>query len=262
MSSRDRPPEHGHGRQQDLVGSSAGEHLREVRRDERAEVDPKLFRLVEPERARARSPRATRCPPPAPHRPRPAGGNSSQRGRGLIGPRMRGSVGTARHEGPAPAARRHPTGRSRRIRTWPICNFVTKAHRRDAIDTTAVDVRPVGAPQVLEVPAPTAVGHDRVLGRGERVIDDDRVVDVPAERRDDVETEGVALGRLTARRLQDDQPARPIGGLPSSGPQVAQQGADDPEEEEVQQAAGRAAAPPTRPGGTRPSAGTPRRPRR
>ena len=100
---------------------------------------------------------------------------------------------------------------SRSLETHPDLadlQLVTEAHRRDAVDATAVDVRPVRAAEILEVPAPAAVGQDGVIGRRERIVDDDRVVDVAPERGDDVEPERVAGRRLAARRLEDDQAAR------------------------------------------------------
>ena len=86
--------------------------------------------------------------------------------------------------------------------------LVAEAHRRDAVDAPAVDVRAVRAAEVLQVPAPASIGQDGVVGRRERVVDHDRVVDVTTERGDDVEAERMAGGRLAARRLEDDQPAR------------------------------------------------------
>src|SRR6266849_4242551 len=91
--------------------------------------------------------------------------------------------------------------------------LVAEAQRGHPVDAAAVDVRAVGAAQVLDVPAPSAVGQDGVVGRGERVIDDDRVVDVAPEWRDDVETEGLPGGRLAAWRLEDDEAARSGAGF-------------------------------------------------
>ena len=72
-----------------------------------------------------------------------------------------------------------------------------------------------------------------MVSRCERVLDDDRVVDVTTERRDDLQAERLAGGWLTTRRGEHDQPARSFSGFPGRRPQVAQQGADDPEQEQV-----------------------------
>ena len=153
--------------------------------------------------------------------------SSSQRGRGRIGPSTRGSaVGRARR---AAAGVRHVSARSSRIRTWPIWSSSPKPDRCDAVDPPPVDVRAVGAAEVLEVPATPAVRQDGVIGRRERVVDDDRVVDVSTERRDDVETERMArdgspLGdssttsrpgrsagsRAAARRSRSKRPDDPV----------------------------------------------------
>jgi hypothetical protein len=52
-----------------------------------------------------------------------------------------------------------------------------------------------------------------VLRGGERVLDDDGVVDVSPERRDRIEVERATRLRVTARGVDDDQPAERRSGL-------------------------------------------------
>src|SRR5436190_17305293 len=74
-----------------------------------------------------------------------------------------------------------------------------------------------------------------MLGRGERVIDHDRVVHVPPKRRDHVETERSSRRRLAAGRRQDDEATWPEHGLPCRGPEVARKNPHDPCEEQVEE---------------------------
>ena len=125
----------------------------------------------------------------------------------------RGSVGPARRAGRrAPSRATRPPRLARGAggpgRSTPRRR--TRAAR--PVDRPAVDERAVRAPEVLDVPAPAAVREHGVIGRGERVLDDDRVVDVPAERRDGVEVEGAAGLRLAGRATR----RRPAG--PSAAP--------------------------------------------
>src|SRR5690242_12431509 len=165
--------------------------------------------------------------------------SSSQRGRGRMGPRTRGSAGADGRGAACPGAAgvvmrvASPAGPFEPHADLADLDLVPEPDRRDAFDATPVDVRPVGAAEVLEVPASTAIRQDRVLGRGERVVDDDGVVDVAPERRDHVETERLAGGRLAAGRREHDEPAGPLGRLAGGGAQVAQQRRDDPREEQV-----------------------------
>ena len=145
---------------------------------------------------------------------KPSSLSSSQRGRGRIGPSTRGSAG-------APAGRLARVA-STVIRPRPFephpdladLQLVAEAHRRDALDAAAVDVRAVRAAEVLDVPAAAAVGQDGVVGRRERVLDDDRVVDVATERRDDLQAE--RPGRPAAHRSATR--ARPAGRVARSAP--------------------------------------------
>ena len=141
-----------------------------------------------------------------------------QRGRGRIGPRI------ARQR-----RRRRPVRRRARVmRRAPAraaagpgrSDLVAEAERRDAGDRRAVDERAVRAAEVLDVPAPAAKRQHRVLGRRELVLDDDRVVDVAAERRDRVEVERAALLRLAARatrRRRAGRAERPARAPPPAG---------------------------------------------
>ena len=74
-----------------------------------------------------------------------------------------------------------------------------------------------------------------MLGRCERVVDDDRVVDVASQRRDDVEPERLPDRRLTTGRLEDHETSWPIAGLPRGGSQVAQERSNHAVQEEVDQ---------------------------
>src|SRR4029079_4279705 len=108
--------------------------------------------------------------------------------------------------------------------------------RGHALDPATVHVRAVGAPEVLEIPAPAPISQHGVLGRGERVVDHDRVVDVATEGRDDIQPERLSGRRLTARRREHDEAARTIARLSRGGSQVAQQRGDDAREEQVDEA--------------------------
>ena len=79
-----------------------------------------------------------------------------------------------------------------------------------------------------------------MLGRDELVLDDDRVVDVAADRRDRVEGERGALLRLAGRRCDDDEPAELGPGLAGRRPKVADERSGDPEEEQVEERRGTA----------------------
>ena len=228
ISSSEIPPSIADGRQQDLVRPAAGEDLRGVGGEQRARgrssrpcgsYRPNVPLTVAPSDTLPTT-RATAT--------RPSSRSSSQRGRGRIGPRTRG------RRGRPGAPRRRPRGirhAERPLEPHPDLadlELVAEAQRRDAVDPLAVDERAVGAAEVLEVPAPAAVGQDGVLGRGERVVDDDRVVDVATERRDDVEPERVAGRPARRSAIEDDQPPGPIGRLAGRRAQVAQQRPDDP----------------------------------
>ena len=105
-------------------------------------------------------------------------------------------------------------------------DLVAEGQRRDALDAASpLTYGPVRAPEVLDVPAAAAEGQDRVLRRRERVVDDDGVVDVAAERRDGVERERRAGGGSPAGEATTTS-------RPSSAVRLARRGA-----------AGRAAGP-------------------
>ena len=78
---------------------------------------------------------------------------------------------------------------------WPIephpdladLDLVAVAQRPQTLDALAVEPRSVGAAAILDVPGAAAECEQRVLGRDERVVDDDRVVHVTADRVDRVE---------------------------------------------------------------------------
>ena len=113
---------------------------------------------------------------------------SVQRGRGRIRAEDARAGRSAGRAEPAP----HRSRGARPLEAKPDLadrDLVAEPERRDGRDRAAVDERAVRAAEVLDVPAPAAVGQHRVLGRGERVLDDDRVVDVATERRDRVEVE-------------------------------------------------------------------------
>ena len=204
------PAEQRDGRQQDLVGPAAGEHLGDMGGEQRRRGRS---------RGRAGRPGANAPVTVAPERQ--AADHERERDQGEQ-PRLRASAAAAGSDrGSAAVAgrsaradargapARHRRARSSRNRTWPTWSSSPKPSGGDALDRPAVDVRAVGAAEVLEVPAPAAVRQDGVLRRRERVVDDDRVVDVATERRDGVERERPP--RLPARRSatsSDDQPAQ------------------------------------------------------
>ena len=181
ISSSEIPPSMPDRRQQDLVGPAAGEDLGDVGDEQGQQVDRR-----DPGR------RTAGTSPSTVAAERDAADDEGERDERRAGGARSSAVvdGSARGRRAAPglgacAARlgRHP---SRPLETHPDLadlQLVTEAHRRDAVDATAVDVRPVRAAEVLEIPAPTTVGQHRVIGRGERVVDHDRVVDVAPERR-------------------------------------------------------------------------------
>src|SRR5262245_55966864 len=106
-------------------------------------------------------------------------GSAGADGRGVACP---GAVGAVmRRASPARALETHPD--------LPDLDLVAEADWRDTFDPAPVDVRAIRAAEVLEIPAPAAIGQHGMLGRGERVVDDDGVVDVAPEGGDDVETE-------------------------------------------------------------------------
>src|SRR5207249_7485938 len=116
----------------------------------------------------------------------------------------------------------------------PELELVAEGQRRDALDPAAVHERPVGRAEILDVPRPTPEGQGRVSARDEVVVEDDRVVDVPPERRDRVEPERRADGWLTAGRGEDDEAPEDRARLLRRGPQVAQEDPDDRPEERVE----------------------------
>ena len=129
----------------------------------------------------------------------------------------------------------HVRGRSRRQRTWPTCSSSPIRDRRDAGHGVTVDVRPVRAAEILHVPGAATERQDGMLGGREGILHDDRVVHVAPQGRDRVEREDVPGRRLTARRLQDDEPAQRRGGLACRRPEIAQQGSDHPVQEDIQE---------------------------
>ena len=223
--------EHRDGRQQDLVGPAAGQDLGDVGAEQRAEVDQQTLGVVQrelavhgrPERHAAdgqghRHQREQAELQPA--RPRPDRPEDARERRRARCPRGVGG---------------HPSARSRRIRTCPICSSSPKPIGATPSTRRPLTYDPLVLPRSSRYQLRTAIGQDRVLGRGERVVDDDRVVDVTAERRDDVEPERVAGGRFAARRFEDDQAPGSIGRFAGRRAQVAQQRADDPVQEEIEE---------------------------
>ena len=182
MSSSEMPPSIADRRQQHLVGPAAGQDLGEVGGEQRPEVDREALRVVQPERPVDRRPE------------RQAADDQRDRDEAeqpqLLPARSRADrAEDARQR--RRAGRRGPRGSHRPSSDRPLephpdladLELVAEADRGDAVDAAAVDVRAVRAAEVLDVPAATAVGQDRVLRRRERVVDDDRVVDVATERR-------------------------------------------------------------------------------
>src|SRR3954452_18072033 len=109
---------------------------------------------------------------------------------------------------------------------WPscrLCRGAIEAHthltyldliavpeRPQAFDTLPVQPCAVGAAAVLDVPGAPAEREQRVLGRDERVIDDDRVVHVAPHRIDSVERyRGARLGSSLRRGHDDEARQRP-----------------------------------------------------
>src|SRR5689334_22600633 len=114
---------------------------------------------------------------------------SVQRARGRIPPRIRGSS-TARGDAPAEVIAPSPGGCPCSLEPHPYLtdrDLVAEPQRRDGCHRTPVDERAVRAAEILDVPAAAPVGEDGVLGRGERVVDHDRVVHLTAEGGDRVE---------------------------------------------------------------------------
>ena len=90
--------------------------------------------------------------------------------------------------------------------TSPTCSSSPKPSAATRSTGIAVDEGAVRAGEVLHVPGAAAEGQHGVLGRRERVVDDDRVVDVAAERRDGVERERGPERGLGPGRGEHDQP--------------------------------------------------------
>src|SRR6185503_12665737 len=148
----------------------------------------------------------------APARPRP---NRTE------DPREAGTNGGCRHPVTMPSTPR--PGRSRPLEPEPDLadlDDVAVAEWCHFGDRRPVDERAVRAAEILDVPGPAAERQDRVLRRDELVLDDDRVVDVPSDRRDRVEGERAALLGLTAGRGDDDEAAELRAGLPRRGTEV------------------------------------------
>ena len=231
ISSRQIPPSIADDGQQDLVGAAPGEDEREVGREQRAEVDgeaacrgihsDKVDRSASCPSDRLPTTRAT-----ATSTTRPAGAPRSE-------------PAGARPDRPEDARRRPRRGR-RRLRRAALMRRApargaggpgrSAARRRSRAGRPPSTGRPftyvpLVLPEVLDVPAPAAERQHGVLGRRERVVDDDRVVDVAAERGDRVERERPARPRARRRARRP----RPAGPAPSPGSRAA--------------AAGRAAAP-------------------
>ena len=249
------PPSMRDRRQQDLVGPTPGQHL--GRRGRRA---ARRGRSAGP--ARSYSPNEPVPVAPSDMLPTQQGDRDQPEQAKLLpartrADRTRGRAAASAARGRAGGVRRHRERPLEPHPDLPDLQLVTEAHRRDAIDPATVDVRPVRAAEVLEVPAPAAIRQDRVLGRRERIVDDDRVVDVTAERRDDVEAERPTGERLPAGRLEDDQPARTVRRLAGRRPKVAQERADRPGPGRGRAGRGTAAGRPTGRAGSRPSVGRP-----
>ena len=188
--------EHGHGREQDLVGPAAGEDLRGMGHEQGDDVDRARpcasYSLNRPstrgsERDAADDERHADQAEQPEFEPARSGPDRSER------------AGERRQpDAPALRAGGHRSASFEAHPDLADLQLVTEAERRDALDPTPVDVRAVRAAEVLDVPGPPAVGQHGVVGRRERVVDDDRVVDVPTERGDDIEA--VATVRRRARR--------------------------------------------------------------
>ena len=102
-------------------------------------------------------------------------------------------------------------GRSSRNRTWPT--WSTSPNPSGATPSTGAPLTnvPFVLPRSSTYQRPAAERKDGVLGRRERVLDDDRVVDVAAERRDRVEAEtrahaGSPAGEATTTRRPSSVP--------------------------------------------------------
>ncbi len=92
--------------------------------------------------------------------------------------------------------------------------LVAEPERPSRVHRHTVDERAVGAAEVLYVPGPATEGQHRVLRRRERVVDDDGVVDVAAERGHRVQRERRPGRWLAVGRGEHDEPAelrRPTG---------------------------------------------------
>ena len=112
-------------------------------------------------------------------------------------------------------------------------DLVAVAQRRQALDALAVEPRPVGAAAILDVPGAATEGEQGVLGRHERIVEHDRVVDVAPERVDRVEGDGCSGLRPALRRADHEQPRQRPSRTGHAGAQVAPQGARDDHEEGV-----------------------------
>ena len=75
--------------------------------------------------------------------------------------------------------------------------LVAVADRRGPLDRGPVDVRAIGAREVLHVPGPATEREDAMGGRRELVLDHDRVVHVASERVHRIEREDRAGRWLT-----------------------------------------------------------------
>src|SRR5919107_149807 len=162
---------------------------------------------------------------------------SRQRSRGLIGPRIDGSPAGTAVTGAASSSGLPGDG-PRPLESQPDLpdlDHVAIPERRHLADGRAVDEGPVRAAEVLDIPRPTPERQDRVLGRRELIVDDDRVVDVAADRGDRIERERRPLRRLAARRRDDDQATELGARLARGRPEVTDERTGDAQQEQIQQ---------------------------
>ena len=243
ISSRPIPPSIAVAGQQDLVGAPAGEHeraggRRTARRDRRAGARGSGGAKSRPVGGRAGVERLAGSAGSAPsdaaadeqrQRRRGRAASSSVRPRARADPPAGSRTGrawaTALTRGPGrggtgprpPGARRRSRAAATRSTGTPLTNVPFVLSRSSTYQARPRNVS-------------TAWSADR-----ERVVDDDRVVDVAAERRDGVERERRPDRRLALRRGEDDQPAELRRARADAARRSRSRTRDDHEQERVQE---------------------------